>query len=111
LYANLSEFELFCQKFEPKLLLSETRTTEDIDDGELMFNNYNIIRCDSFNRRTGGVVIYVHDSIKYNVISNKRLNLSWFLALKINKGIKNGIYGALYKSPQKKNEDFINMLI
>lgn len=41
------------------LCCSETRTTEDIHDGELTIQGYDYVRSDSDSRHTGGVIIYI----------------------------------------------------
>ncbi|KAJ8945300.1 hypothetical protein NQ318_002757 [Aromia moschata] len=37
----------------PLILLSETRTTEDMENVEISICNYNVLRCDASSRRTG----------------------------------------------------------
>jgi hypothetical protein len=60
---------MFMFKFCPKiLLLSETRTIIDMSDAELAIDNYNLIRLDSYNRHTGGVAIYLHNSMTYKEV-------------------------------------------
>lgn len=50
------------------MLLSETRTTVlDVEDIEVQFDNYQTIRCDSANRRTGGVVVLIRKDISFSV--------------------------------------------
>jgi hypothetical protein len=52
-------------KYNPKLVfLSESRQTVNFVDSELNIINYNLIRCDSENRRTGGCVIYLMNDIE-----------------------------------------------
>lgn len=46
-------------------MLSETHVTEDIDDCELVINGYKLERCNSRSRHTGGVVMYIRNSIKH----------------------------------------------
>jgi hypothetical protein len=78
-----------------------------MSEGELAINDYKLVRNDALNRRTGGVIIYVHESISFSIVSQKQFSLSWFLAIKINRGLKNGIYGVIYKSPQEKLNEFV----
>lgn len=56
------------------VLLSETHITSDIADEEIMINNYNLFRCDSHSRHTGGVIIYLKKNVKYKLKSNISLN-------------------------------------
>jgi hypothetical protein len=40
------------------LILSEARLTNDMGDNLVEIQNYNLLRCDSNNRHTGGVIVY-----------------------------------------------------
>lgn len=44
-------------------LLNETHITSDIENNELKVRGYNIMRCDSDSRHTGGVVVYIKNNI------------------------------------------------
>jgi hypothetical protein len=78
-------------------MLSESRTTEDISDVELAVDGYVLLRCDSYSRKTGGVVIYLLSDINYIVLKNINIDKCWFLAVRVIKGFKQGVYGVLYK--------------
>lgn len=109
--ANFVETELFLQEFKPRILmLSESRQTEDINDQELNVENYTLLRCDSFSRKTGGIIMYISNDIKFSVIKNCCETKSWFLFIKVEEGMKKGVYGAVYKSPHQKNKEFLKIL-
>lgn len=81
------------------ILLSETHITEEINDCELEVSGYDIVRCNSDSRHTGGVIVYIKSHISYTVISNINIERNWFLAVKITKGYEPGIFGLVYHSP------------
>lgn len=97
------------QNKKPKiLLLSEARVTTEINSGEIAIDNYQTLRCDSINRNTGGLLIYVQKNICCHEISSKFVNKSWFLAIKVTEGFQKGVYGVVYKSPQDNVSQFMN---
>lgn len=51
------------------LFLSETHITEEIDDFEVYCTGNNLERCDSNSRHTGGVMVYVREDIRFNVVT------------------------------------------
>jgi exonuclease III len=51
------------------LCLNETKLDESISDDELLMTNFNIIRRDR-TRHGGGIVIYINNTIKYNVVND-----------------------------------------
>jgi len=62
------------KKINPAFLaLSETRLTEDIKDTEVNVLGYSMIRCNAETRNTGGVVLYVKNDIKYEIVLAKKL--------------------------------------
>ena len=89
------------------VVLSESRTTSDINDAELEISGYSLLRCNSINRRTGGVCMYMRMDVKIMVIYNKIVNKCWYLAVKVLKGMSPGIYLGIYKSHEAKNKDVI----
>lgn len=114
---------LNCQSFPPKLrtfrtllslrkpkvlMVSETRLTKSISDTDI--EGYKLIRCDSDSRYTGGVAMFVDESLKHRVICSEisETNKTWGLCIKLLSG---GDYLAVfYKSPQEKNDEFLNHL-
>lgn len=111
LFANYLEFKVLLEKYSPKLVfLSETRTTSEIENFEISINNYELVRCDSNSRKTGGCAIYIRKDIEFQIIKNEVQKLCWILVIKVTKGFQKGVYGVLYKSPQQKNKDFLKIL-
>ena len=57
---HMDELRMNIKTINPDIIcLSETRTTEEIEDFEIRITDYNLIRVDSKNRHTGGVIIYI----------------------------------------------------
>jgi hypothetical protein len=111
LYANLVELKLLLSKYKPKIVfLSESRQTDDINDSELNIVNYNLIRCNSDSRRTGGCVIYLCNTIDYIIVKNIKIDLCWVLIIKIKSGFQPGIYGVIYKSPKQRIKKFLKLV-
>lgn len=54
--------------------------------------------------------MYIHDSIKFHEINNLVKGMNWFLAVKIVKGLKVGVYGLLYRSPNGNKNEFLEYL-
>jgi hypothetical protein len=101
---------MFCDKFKPQILmLSETCVTEDIFDSEIAIIGYNLLRCDSNSRHTGGLAVYTKSGIRVPTISSCQKDLSWFMAVKVLSGFTKGVYDVIYKSPQERNKNFIDI--
>ncbi len=96
--------------FKPAIvLLSETRTVPEMYDAEFHINNYNFIRSDSDSRHTGGVDMYIQESINFKIISKCEKDRAWFLAIQIIKGYHTtGIFGVVYRSFQTTNAVFLS---
>jgi len=57
------------KKINPAFLaLSETRLIEDIEDNEVNVLGYSMIRCNAEKRNMGGIVLYVRNDIKYEIV-------------------------------------------
>lgn len=91
-------------------MLTETHLTTDINVTEYSIKNYKICCCYSCSRHTGGVIMYIHDSIQFHEISNSVVGLNWFLAVKVVKGLKLGVYGLVYHSPNDSDNEFLKHL-
>lgn len=92
------------------VLLCETHVTTDILDSEIEIENYNLIRCNSHSRHTGGCVIYVKSELNVNVISNTVFNANvWILAIAIisQETLYAGTYSVVYRSPNSPITEFI----
>lgn len=108
---NYECLELLIENTKPIMVFcSETCVTEQISDTELHINGYNLARCDSHSRHTGGVVaIYVRENIIFEIINNVAIDRNvWFITIKVKcTGIK-GTYSVLYHSPSSSHANFLN---
>lgn len=89
--------------------LTETRLTEDISDSEINIIGYNAVRCDGESRTTGGVIMYIKETIKYKVLF-KRVNKGnyWCVVVWIDeRTVYKGAVAAVYHSPSASDADFV----
>jgi hypothetical protein len=85
-------------------LLTESRTTENIKNREIMLTGYKVIRVDSKNRRTGGAVVYYKENIRVKQVEAQVYNDEvWTLKFEIG----NKMFVLLYRSPSQSGKDFI----
>lgn len=93
------------------ILLAETHVTDNIQNQEIYIDNYEIIRCDSNSRHTGGVAIYLNENIKYKIINSEtRDNIIYILSIEIIKPKKYiGQYTIIYHSPSSSDAEFLNI--
>lgn len=81
--AHKEEILQVTKRLNPALsALSETRLILDIGDSEVNVPGYNVTRCDAKNRNTGGVMLYIRDDIKNEVIlKEKIISNCWYVAI------------------------------
>jgi len=100
------------KKINPAFLaLSETRLTEDIEDNEVNVLGYSMIRCNAETRNTGGVVLYVRNDIKYEIVLVKKLESNcWCVAVEVKEKLYKGVIMVIYHSPSASHGDFMRFL-
>lgn len=82
------------------VMMSEARLTEDIEDSEVNIKGYKMIRCNSYSRYTGGVVILVKNGVKFTVLKNEVINDSiWWASIRVRNRAIAGTYTVFYRSP------------
>ncbi|VEN53031.1 unnamed protein product [Callosobruchus maculatus] len=109
LLANYDAISVLIATLKPLVVcLSETHVTESICESEIAVTGYQVVRCDSVSRHTGGVTVYVRNDCKYCVQQNVSYEMNyWFLLLKI-KVLNNAInLGCLYHSPNASHNVFL----
>lgn len=111
--AHLDELQHhIMKKMNPAIVaLSEARLTDDNDDSEVNVSGYSLIRCNAENKFTGGVVLYVRDNIKYDIVlKDKTTSNCWFVAIEVRmKGFRETIM-IIYHSPKAADREFLNFL-
>lgn len=109
---NIDEIRYSIACYCPKIiLLSETRTTKDIEDSELRIDHYRCIRCDSDSRHTGGVLIYVKNEYAYSCKKICKLDSNYwcvFVRVEFISSVWN--IGCLYHSPSSSDAAFVDGL-
>lgn len=93
------------------LCVSEARTTEDIEDWEIGAKGYNLVRCDSDSRFTGGVVVYIKSGVNFKIKEKYAVQRGyWFLLIEvvINKAVV--MLGCVYRSPNSPCVQFLDFL-
>lgn len=88
-------------------MLSETHVTKEFNDYEISIDGYQLIRCDSSSRHTGGVAMYLRNGIEYSVVHNEQKSKTWILSVKISEKSIDGHFAVTYKSPKEKINDFL----
>lgn len=93
------------------IALSKTRLTAEIEDSEVNVPGYSIIRCDAENRNTGGVVLYIWDDVKYEIVLVKKLKSNcWCAAIEVKKKLYRGIIIVIYRSPYTSHGEFVRFM-
>jgi hypothetical protein len=109
--SNKIEIEMLVEEKKPKILfLSETRITSDISDHEIEIDGYDVVRCDSHTRHTGGVSIHIHESIRFEIVSNIMHETYWFLLIRVRNIVNPGFYGVVYRSPSGNKDIFLKFV-
>lgn len=87
--------------------------TDDILDSEIAFHNYDMVRTDSNNSRTGGVVTYILKNIKFKIIynSNQAIDGTWINCVQINGKSDNFYLCNIYRSPSNKISQFTKKIV
>lgn len=100
------------KRINPALLaLSETRLITEIEDSEVNVPEYNVVRCDAENRNTGGVMLYIRNDIKYDVILNEKLIPNcWSVAVEVKDNTYKRVVAVVYHSPSSSDGNFIRFL-
>ena len=79
LLPKFDELVILCEIHKPGIVcIVESWLSEDIEDSELKIPDYQVLRLDR-NRHGGGILIFVHNSLTYNVISKGPSNLELML--------------------------------
>lgn len=112
LLAHIDEIKYFISLNNPAVLcLTESRITSDIDDFEILIDNYKLVRLNSESRFTGGVVYYIRWDIEYKYISSHCIDKNvWFLVVKVKINHEYYTIAGIYHSPSASHSLFLNFL-
>lgn len=100
------------EKYRPNIMgFTETHVTHMVVDYELEINGYVCTRGDSEFNRTGGVVLYLDNTTKYEVVERNVWERNWWsITVKVNEKNYKGIIMLMYHSPSSSDISFINFL-
>lgn len=99
-------------KYKPSVIgFTETHVTKQIEEHELHINGYVCVRGDFESSRTGGVLLYIKEGIRFDMIGTERCDGNWWsIIVKIKDKDYIGIIMIVYHSPNGKDGNFINFL-
>jgi exonuclease III len=92
------------------VFLAETHIVEIDAFDQYSIPGYKNVACLSYSRHTGGVAIYVKDSVQFNIRHNEYVDGNWLLGITVVRGMFPGNYGVLYHSPSTSDQRFIDIL-
>lgn len=103
--AHIEEIsELIGQTGIEVFLATESRVTSDIEDHEISIHGYNIVRCDSESRFTGGVLCIIREDLSFHIVTVVQIpKLFWLIAVRI----EGCIIVCLYRSPSSSIPEFL----
>ena len=109
---NLAELQINCaNKNYDFLILSETHTTENIEDSEILIEGYQKpFRCDSHSRHTGGLCIYVKNYFQVSDIEKTMDSRIWWLKLKITNNNQSIFIAAVYRAHTSSKRVFCDKM-
>lgn len=107
--AHIDEIKDLMRRRKPLIvLLSETCTTENIQDCEIDCDGYETYRIDSHTRMTGGCCIYVSKTLSLELVLCKSIEEAvWLISVKVSNF--NCIFTALYNSPAASKRKCIDI--
>lgn len=101
---------LLCKKSPNILCCTEARVTEDISDSEISVDGYNVIRSNSPSRHSGGVVVYIANTVQYEVKSDIVFEYNNILVVDIMNESVRGRWIFVYHSPNSPHCQFLSRL-
>lgn len=113
------EIEKLTNEIRPKILcLTETHVHEEVSDVEISIRNYNIVRTNTKNSRTGGVLTYIKKKMNYRIIENVEddddgnKQVMWLNVIQVSMGKgEDIIIGNTYHSPSTSDGKFIELIV
>lgn len=99
---NFNELEVLINEANfDWICLSETHL-KDEDDSEISIKGYNIIRCDSSSKHTGGVAMFVKKEWQYEILNNVAIDKDiWWLVVKCVMNEHAYVVVVTYRSPSR----------
>ena len=99
------------QTIQPWLVfITETHIVEAEAFEQFGIPGFTAISCLSNSRHTGGVTIFIKESITYKILINEARDGNWFLSISATISKKSFIFSLVYHSPSSSNAHFVNLL-
>jgi len=110
--SDKDEIEVMLHRIAPSLAgFTETRVTQEVEDQELYISSYACERCNSETSRTGGVLLYIKEEIKYEIISVESCDRNWWaITIRVAEVNLRGSIMLIYHSPSDSDAPFIEYL-
>jgi len=90
---------------------TETHVTQELEDHELYIGGYACVRCNSGTSRTGGILLYLKEEIKFDIISSESRDRNWWaITIKVADVNFKGMIMLIYHSPSGSDAAFIKYL-
>ena len=114
IYPKMDDLMALVQAHNPSMIcVVETWLSSDIADSEISLEDYHIIRLDR-NRHGGGVLIYIHSSLSWDILFNGSFDLELIvLSVSLPQSSTKHCISVLYRppsSPVSFFDNFCNML-
>ena len=111
---KFDELVILCETYKPGIVcIVESWLSDSIEDSELIIPNYQVLRLDC-NRHGGGILVFIHNSLTYSVISKGPNNLELMLISVGHANSTNKVcVGIFYRSPNSfysYMDDFYTLL-
>lgn len=104
--SNLPKIEKMIHDNDPLMFIcTETRTTTEINDGEINIRGYEMIRSDSPSRHRGGVAIYYRTGVVVEFLENMCFGYNNIVVCLVKKCIFNGLWIVVYHSPNSSHRE------
>lgn len=110
---NKEEIVKLINEKKPKIMcLTETHITEDIGEFEIAIENYRVVRTNTENNRTGGVLTYIYQGIEFKVLNTKNVeNNFWINTVQLMGKYEGTVICNVYHSPSESDGRFIELIV
>lgn len=108
---KLDELRVIICNIQPDIVcITESWCRPHESDSMYDIQGYNIIRCDRQNQRGGGVLLYVHESIKFNLLQSTNTNHIEAIWITASLHSQTVAIAAVYRPPRGEIQEFCHSL-
>jgi len=106
------EIEVMLHRIAPSLAgFTETHVTQEVENHELYISSYAYVRDNSETSRTGGVLLYIKEEIKYKIVSIESCDRNWWaITIRLAEISLKGSIMLIYYSPSGSDAAFVEYL-